>query len=49
MILEASGGLAIQYDNAATLSLIRLSAVTVILLAGCVICLTAGGKRRKTS
>ena len=49
MILEASGGLTIQYDNAATLSLIRLSAVTVILLAGCVICLTAGGKRRKTS
>lgn len=49
MILEASGGLAIQYDNAATLSLIRLSAVTVILLAGCVICLKASGKRRKNA
>ncbi len=47
MILEASGGLTIQYDHVATLSLIRILAITVILLAGSIICLKAGGKRRE--
>ena len=47
MIMEASGGLTIQYDHVATLSLIRILAITVILLAGSIICLKAGGKRRE--